>query len=347
MDKNLKQLQKIIPIIAKLVDGNDLAYEETEKLVYTIFVHDIEGYHLATFIGAIHAKGETADELLGFINAYKKLGVRIKNIDSGKVIDLSGTGGGSFKTINTSTTASFIVAAADYKVAKQAFFGVTSLSGSADLFLAFGIDILKVTKETLEDTLTKIGICPFFTSFMSPKLANIDRLDRKIFVERQIRVRSPFHLVTNIYCPIDLKHRLYGCYSEKYLGVLGELFSKLGFKRSLVVYGEIGIPEVSNVGKTYVVEQNGKELKKYTLTPKDLGVREARLEDIKTGGKEQNIIDFLRVLHGKERGPKRDIVLANAGAAFYVLDKVKNFKEGVRLAATLIDRGKAKNKLKE
>jgi len=332
-------LDKIVPILAKVVDGQNLTAQESEKVFTNIFLYDKEGYHLATIIAAIHAKGETADELLGFVNTYRKLGARINSLSSDKLIDLSGTGGGTFKTINVSTTASFIVAAAGYKVAKEAFYGVTSPTGSADIFLAFGIDIRKISKNVLEKTIKKVGICPYFGSFLSPSLANINQIDRKIFVDKRLHIRSPFHLATNIYSPALLKYRIYGCYSEKYLEVLGELFSKLGYERSLVFYGYPGIPEISNVGKTIVVEQNGKKFKKYILTPSSLGIRRAKPEDIKTGGKEQNIIDFLRILQGKERGPKADLAAINAAAAFYVLGESETIASSVPKALGIIKSG--------
>lgn len=341
MDKNLKSLQEITPILAKLVDGNDLTVEEATKLFHDIFVYDTEAYHLAVLMGAIHAKGETADELLGFYKAIDSLAEKLDTkLNPEKVIDLSGTGGGSFKSINVSTAASFVVTAAGYSVAKEAFYAVTGPTGSADIFAAFGVDIANLSKKQVEETLTEIGICPIFVAYFSPKLANRAKISGKIFRERQIRVRSPFHLVSNVYSPQPMNYRVYGCYSERYLQTLSELFMKLGFKKSLTMYAEVGMPEFSNVGKTIVVEQNRRNIKKYTVTSKDLGVKEAILDDIRTGGKEQNIIDFLSILRGKETGPKADLVAINAGAALYILENLNTIKEGVEKAKEILATGK-------
>jgi anthranilate phosphoribosyltransferase len=349
MEDKLEKLHEIDFLLAELVDGNDLTVAESEKLVYHIFVYDTEGMHYATWIGAIHAKGETADELAGFLSATSKLAVKFRtsDFDPKKTTDLSGTGGGKFKSFNVSTTASFVVAAAGYMVAKEAYFAVTSPTGSADMFTVFGVDFLKLTKEQIEKTLKKVGICPIIVPFISPKLTNRSKLSRKYFVERQVRVRSPFHLVSNIYSPLQMKYRIYGCYSERYLEVLANLFVKLGFEKTLTFYAEIGMPELSNVGKTTIVEQNRNRIKKYIVRPVDLGVKEAKEEDIRTGGKEQNISDFVRVLQGKEKGAKSDLVAINAGASLYVLGDVKSLEEGTKKAQQILASGAGYEKLKE
>ena len=342
MDNNLVSLQKIMPLIAKVVDGGSLTATEAEQVFTNIFLYDTEGYHLAIFMGAIHAKGETSDELLGFYNTTKALANKIDiGLSPDKAIDLSGTGGGSFKTINVSTAASFVVAAAGYTVAKEAYYAVTSPTGSADVFLAFGIDIAKLDEKALCNALKQTQISPMFTPFISPKLINRGQISRKLFGERQLAVRSPFHLVSNVFSPLHMSYRLYGCYSEKYLDVLGQLFVKIGFKKSLVMYGKIGIPEFSNIGETIVVEQEGQKIRRYTVTAKDFGAKEAKEKDILSNGKEQNIIDFIRILKGKEQGAKADLVAINAAAALYILGDVKDFKEGYKKAIAILHNGKA------
>lgn len=348
MDQELEKLHQIDNILAKLVDGHDLTAQESTDLAYHIFVYDTEGSHYATWVGALHAKGETPDELLGFLKANQKLAAKFDlgiNID--KVTDLSGTGGGKFKTINVSTAASFVVAAAGYTVAKESYFGVTSPTGSADIFTAFGVDFFKLTAQQIKLALKEVGICPIFTPLISPKLANRSHLSKKFFLERQVRVRTIFHLASNIYSPIPMNHRIYGCYSEKYLEILAELFAKLGFERTLTFHGRIGLPEIANVGKTIIVEQNGARIKKYTVEPQDLGVREVKEADIKTGGREQNLHDLVAILKGKEKGAKTDLVAINAGAAFYALEDVKSLVAGTQKAQEILRSGEAYLKLEK
>lgn len=329
-----------MPLIAKVVDGEDLSAKESEKVFTNIFLYDKDGFHFATYIAALHAKGETADELLGLCRTHEKLGAKLKpNITSEKTTDLSGSGGGKLKTFNISTTASFIVAAAGYTVAKQAFYGVTSPTGSADAFAAFGVDIAKLNIKKVEKTLEKVGICPTYLPFYSPKLKNRGQISRRVYVEKGIRIMTPFHLASNVNMVVPMRYRIYGLYSERYIEILGELLSKLGYKRTLTIVGLDGIPEVSNIGKTVVVEQRGKKLRKYTLTPNELGVQKAKIRQIKTGGKEQNIIDFLRVLRGEEKGAKSDLVAVNAAASLYIMGETKSIAESVPKAQEILKSG--------
>lgn len=348
MDQNLEKLHEVDTILAKLVDGHSLTAIESENLVYHIFLYDTEGLHYATWVGAMHAKGETSDELLGFLKANQRLAAKFDlGININKVTDLSGTGGGKFKTINVSTAASFVVATAGYTVAKEAYFGVTSPTGSADIFTAFGVNFFKLSAQQIKSALKEVGICPIFTPFISPKLANRSRLSKKFFLERQVRVRTPLHLVSNIYSPIPMNHRIYGCYSEKYLEILAGLFKKLGFKKTLTFHGEIGLPEIANVGKTIIVEQNRSGIKRYTIRPQDLGIKEAKEEDIRTGGRDQNVKDFVSILKGKEQGPKADLVAVNAGAALYALEDTKTIEQGTKKSKEILKSGLAYQKLED
>jgi len=336
----VSKLDRIMPLIAKVVDGEDLSAKETEQVFTNIFLHDFEGFHFVTFIAAIHAKGETPDELLGLVRTHEKLGVKLKpNIQIKRTTDLSGSGGGTLKTFNVSTTASFVVAAAGYVIPKQAFYGVTSPTGSADVFAAFGVNIAKLTGRQIEKTLESVGICPIFYPFISPKLTNRGKVSRKVLVEKRVQIMTPFHLVSNITPTVPLKRRIYGLYSERYLETLGELFAKLGYERTLTFHGVGGLPEISNIGKTVIVEQRGKKLKKYTLKPSDLGVKKAKPEQIKTGGKEQNIIDFIRILQGKERGARSDLTAINAAAALYIMGETESLAESVPKAQELVRSG--------
>lgn len=335
-------LQKIVPLIAIVSAGENLTAEESEKIFKTIFLYDTDGYHFAVFMSALHAKGETADELVGLINAYKNLATPLNiSANPAMVTDLSGTGAGKIKTMNVSTAASFIVAAAGYTVGKASYFGVTSPTGSADIFAALGIDIAKLDKKTIETTLEEIHICPFYVPFFSPNLVNRGNLFKKVYRDTGIKVSTTAHLATNAFSPFLLKQRIYGCYSEKYLEVLAEMFAKLNFTRTLVFSSEIGIPEIVNVGKTRIVEQNGDNIKSYYVSPKDLGVKTATIEEIQATSKDQNIIDFLCVLQTKNRNAKEDLVIINAGAGLYALKDVETIQEGVIKARAILSSGAA------
>ncbi|KKQ97468.1 MAG: Anthranilate phosphoribosyltransferase [Candidatus Woesebacteria bacterium GW2011_GWB1_39_12] len=337
---SLSKLDKIVPLMAKVVDGNNLTAKESEKVFTDIFLYDKEAYHLTAVSAGIHAKGETPDELLGFCKAHLKLGTKLKpKVSARKTTDLSGSGGAFLKTFNVSTTASFIVAAVGYTVAKQAFWGVTSPTGSADIFSAFGVNILKLSAKKVENTLENVGICPLHIAPISPRLKNRGKISRKMFIEKGIRIKSPFHLVSNATSPVPMMYRVYGIYSEKYLETLAELFFKLGYKKTLTFHGVDGLPEISNVGRTIIVEQIGDKFNRYTVTPSDLGIKKATIDEIKTGGREQNIIDFLKILMGKEKGPKADLTAVNAAASLYVMGETKSIAEAVPKAQEIIKSG--------
>lgn len=348
MDRDLQQLNSIEELLAKVVSGQSLTVEEFEKIFRVLLLHDKEGYHYITFLAALHARGETTDELLGFIKTIRELVNDLKfSASPDRIIDPSGTGGGSFKTINVSTAASFILAAAGYTVVKAAYHGVTSPTGSADVFSAFGIKLPSLTRETVMTTANEYGICPYFLPHIAPKLENAGQLAQKLFQDRQVRIRSILNLASGAVSPFQTTHRIYGCYSERYLEPLANMFKRLGFKRSLAVHGSIGIPEMSNVGPTVIVEQNGSDLRKYTVEPKDLNVRKALPDEIRSGGKEQNIIDFLRVIKNAEEGAKADLVIINAAAALYSLEDTSSIAEAVPKAREILQSGAAYDLLRK
>lgn len=340
------QLCSVIELIAKAVDGKDLTAREAEAVFSKIFMYDTQGYHLTALFAALHAKGETADELLGLCNSTKRLAIVLRpNVAQNNTTDLSGTGGSLVKTINVSTAASFIVAAAGITVAKQTAYAFTSPTGSADVFGSFGIDIFKLKKKQVESALEQVGICPYLISAMSPKIKIRSVVARKVFVENELHIRTPFHIAIFAYSPTPLKKRIYGCYDEKYMDILAELFVKLGNERTLILHGVGGIPEASNIGKTIVVEQNKRHIKRYQVSPNDFGLKTATADSIRSGGVTQNIIDFIRILYGQETGPKRGIVLANASASLYVMGKVADLAAGVELAREVLKEGLAFKKL--
>jgi anthranilate phosphoribosyltransferase len=144
-----------------------------------------------------------------------------------------------------------------------------------------------------------------------------------------------------------MERRIYGIFDKKYLRVITELFQKMGYKKVLVFHGEDGLDEVSNVGKTSICELSNGSIKEYSITPEELGIKRAKIDDIRAKSREGNIIDFLRVIYDRDRGPKADLAYLNAAAAFYVLDRVSTIKEGIELAKYLVERGRVVEKLEQ
>lgn len=343
-------LKEIISVLSKISKNENLTVEETEKAFDVCIAEDKEGYFFTALTMGLMAKGITSDELLGFCKSRQKLLPKVElKINPSKITDNSGTGGDKLKTFNVSTTAAFIISAADIAVAKQAFFAVTGAGGSGDLFRAFGIDVMKTSNsEIIKKAIENVGFAPYIADF----LPQPDRIPGILnFVKKRdeigLHYTTPYHLAANIVTPIKMERRVYGVFDNKYSEILAKLLQKLGYKKALIVHGADGLDEISNIGDTEIVELKGNSIDKYMVTPKDFGIEKATYDDIKAVSAEQNIIDFLRILFNKEKGPKRDIVLMNAAASLYVMDKVKTLKDGVELSIKLIKEGKAADKLKE
>lgn len=338
--------------IRKVTEQQNLSVDEAKQAFATLFENDIESYFFFALTAALHTKGETSDELLGFCRANEKVIPKVKlDIDHRNIIDNSGTGGDTIKTFNVSTAAAFVIASADIYVAKQAFYAITGFTGSGDLMSSFGVDVMGISKkgtQNVVDILKKTGIVTYIAQF----LGNPDKT-KGIFYwankRREIGLNfvTAFHLAANAYTPIPMERRVYGVFDKKYLRVLTELFQKMGYKKVIVFHGDDGIDEISNIGTTSICELSCGTIKEYFVTPEKLGIKRAKTDDIRAKSRDGNIADFLRIIYGKERGPKADLVYINAAASFYIMDKVSTFSEGIHLARSLISEGKAAQKLEQ
>jgi len=336
--------------VSKLTEGEDLTVNESKQAFLDWYGGKDPTTTFIAFAIALHTKGETIDEIVGFLEADRQLcrDVEVKMGKSFSGIDVSGTGSGLIKTFNVSTATSFVVSSAGISVPKQSWKSVTSPTGSADVVKELGVDVSKLDDPAkLKNVLDEIGIVLYHRAFLKPyEMRNRPKFWEEV-ARAKLKFRTIFHIASLVYSLFPIKHRLYGMYTDKYLAKVAKAFGDTGYKRAFVVYGEGGICEVSNFGKTKVAELKNGKVREYILSPSDFGLKKCKVGDIRAVSKKRNIIDFLRVLYGKEKGPKRDLVLANASAALYVLGKVKNFKEGVELADSLIDSRKSSKKLEE
>jgi anthranilate phosphoribosyltransferase len=258
-------------------------------------------------------------------------------------MDISGGGGGKIGTFNVSTAAAIVIAAGGVYVAKQAAPAVTGFTGSRDILEELGVDIPLTGGDPhrVEKCLEQVGIAAYYyTAFSPERFENFLRW-RATIKRIGLSYLTPWHIVSFVYSLVDMKNRVYGLFTDKYLRTIAELFKKFGYKRVLAVHGINGLDEISNVGPTKICELKDGDIDEYIVTPEELGVKRARPEDIQATSREGNIIDFLRVIYGKDKGPKRDIVALNAGAGFYVAGNVKTLKEGTQLAISLLDEGDA------
>ncbi len=336
------ELKDVASLINKITNGENLTTEEARDALISIVRNDESGIMQLSFLTALSSKGETLDELYGLCLANTIL---VPKIEAKADIDISGTGNAKIKTVNVSTIASFIVAAAGISVSKHTAFAVTSITGSADVLIELGIDLRKMQPLIVKQALEKTGIAPFFYLLFegNPNWRALSTIREKYGT----KWRGPYHLYANIFDPLNTKYRLYGCFDPKYLILLTRLMQKVKYRQGMAVYGEPGLCELSNCGATKIVEFKDDWVREYEVKPEDLGVKTSKVEDIKSVSREQNIIDFVRILYNKETGSKRDLVLINAGAGLYITGKAKTLKEGTQLAKQLLEEGKAANKLEQ
>lgn len=342
MESN-NHLSSITPYIRSLTNKESLSSTETERIFDLLFEADSDGYYWLAFTLALQTKTPTVDELFGLCLSIQKL--LPDKIDVNDAIDLSGTGGRSIRTFNIGTTTAFVAAGAGVKVAKQGSTAVTGMSGSIDIAREFDIDLVTSGNEKL---LKELYISPGITlthNFLHSGKPNT----RPAFLQQMRNIGltfvSPFHFVGGIPTPFTLKHRLFGTSYPHYMKPIADLLQRFGYTRAMVISAEDGLDEISITSPTSVFEVRDNDILEYVILPEDMGIERAQLSSLETKSKSDNVISFLRVIYGAERGPKRSIVLANTAACIYLVDKVKTLREGVDIAAHSIDSGAASEKL--
>ena len=339
-------LSDIAPLIKRIIRGENLTSDETAKILTVTSREDTEGYYYLAFTAAILTKGLTEEELSGLVKGLQEFAVKISTkIDPFKITDVSGSGGDVLKTFNVSTATALVSAAAGNFMAKQSFRAFTSVMGSSDIFQTIGVKFLKKPDE-MAKCLEEVGIVPLYYPFLYKGMET--RLNATARINQLgLKLPTPMHPIALVPAPIPMKSRLYGLFSEKYMEPIAHILQKSGYYRGMIVHGVDGLDEVSNIGLTKVVEFSNKKLEQYELSPEEMGLKRSNYKDISSLDKKQNIINFLRVVSGRETGPKGDIVLANAGASLYITGKASNIKDGVELARQTIDEGKAAEKLED
>ncbi|MBU0628344.1 MAG: anthranilate phosphoribosyltransferase [Nanoarchaeota archaeon] len=323
--------------IYKLIEKQDLTMQEAESVMDEIMSGKATDAQIAGFLVALRLKGETIDEITACAKVMRQKSSRIKPKAHSKLIDVVGTGGDSSGTFNISTTASFVVAGAGIPVAKHGNKGVSSKSGSADVLSALGINI-NLEPKKVEQCIDEVGIGFMFapTFHSSMKYA--------IGPRKELGIRTIFNILGPLTNPAEAPYELMGVFSESLVEPMAEVLGKLGCKHALVVHGN-GLDELTICSKTKVAEYKDNKVNTYEIDPKDFNIKTASLNDIKGNSPEENAKITLNILEGKEKGPKRDIVLLNAGAAIYTAGMAKTIKEGIDLAKNSIDSGKALEKL--
>jgi anthranilate phosphoribosyltransferase len=317
--------------IDRLASGRDLAGEEAAAVLAEIMEGNATEVQTAAVLIALRTKGETVEEIAGLATTMRRFA---KPVDAGRddLIDTAGTGGGR-QTFNVSTTAALIAAGAGCAVAKHGNRSATSLSGSADVLEALGVRI-DLDPEGVARCIREAG----FGFMFAPAHHGATR--HVVPVRKQLAVRTIFNFLGPLTNPAGATRQVIGVSDARFLETIAGALTKLGAAKALVVSSDDGLDEMSTSGTTRVVEVEGGDLRRYEITPEDVGLPRAAFADVQGGTPEHNA-DVARRVFGGERGPRRDLCAFNAGAAIYVAGRADTLEEGVRAAEAALDSGAA------
>ena len=324
--------------IVKIVNKEDLTYNEAYNVMNEIMDGKTSPTQNAAFLAALStksARAETTDEIAGCAAAMRDHAIRV---DTGMdVLEIVGTGGDKAKSFNISTTAAIVAAAGGVKVAKHGNRAASSLSGTADCLEALGVNIDQEPEKCVE-LLKEAGMCFFFAQKYHTSMKYVGA------IRKELGFRTVFNILGPLTNPSSPKMQLLGVYDEYLVEPLAQVLSSLGVTRGMVVYGMDKLDEISLSSPTKVCELREGWYKTRMITPEEFGFERCTKEDLKGGTPEENAAITKAILTG-EQGHKRNAVLLNAGAALYIAGKADSMKDGVALAAELIDSGKAKETL--
>lgn len=321
--------------IQKLVVKQDLTYNEAYEVINEIMSGNTTAVQTAAFLAALSTKStktETIEEIAGCAAAMREHATRVEL--SVPVLEIVGTGGDKAGTFNISTTAAFIIAAGGVKVAKHGNRAASSKSGTADCQEALGINIVQ-DPEMCARLIDEAGMCFFFAQHYHAAMKYVGP------IRKELGFRTVFNILGPLTNPASPEYMLLGVYSDALVEPLARVLTTLGVKRGMVVYGTEGLDELSSVSDTLICEFGDGNYKTYTLTPEEFGFIRGTKADLTGGTPQDNAAITLDILEGHTHGARRDTVVLNAAAAFYIAGRVNTIAEGVALAQELIDSGAA------
>ena len=320
--------------IVKIVSKEDLTYEEAYTVMNEIMSGETTPTQNAAFLAALStksARAETTDEIAGCATAMREKATRVEAGDD--LFEIVGTGGDNAHSFNISTTSALVAAAGGMRVAKHGNRAASSKSGTADCLEALGVNIDQ-DPDKCRELLDKAGMCFFFAQKYHTSMKYVGA------IRRELGFRTVFNILGPLTNPGHPSMQLLGVYDDYLVQPLAQVLMKLGVRRGMVVYGQDKLDEISLSAPTTVCEFQDGWMKNYVITPEQFGIARCKKEDLVGGTPEENAEITRRILAG-EKGPKRDTVLLNAGAALYIGGKAASFADGIVLAAELIDSGRA------
>ena len=322
----------------KLVNREDIGYEMARDVMYEIMRGEADEVQKSAYLVALSMKGETIDEITGSAEAMRAMATRL---DTGcDTLEIVGTGGDKSLSYNISSTSAFVIAAAGVKLTKHGNRSASSKCGAADVLEALGVNIT-LDPEKNEKVFHDTGYCFLFAQKYHSAMKYVGP------IRKELGIRTVFNILGPLTNPAFSSRFILGVYDESLLEPIAKVLMNLGAKRGMVVYGMERLDEISSAGPTKVVEFNeDHELKTYTLVPEDFGLSRSLPQDL-VGGTPAENAEFTRQVLLGAKGAKRDCVLMNAGAGLYIGGAADTLADGIKLAAEMIDSGKAYEKLQE
>lgn len=319
-------------IIEKVAEGKDLTEEEAKKAMGIMLSGEATQAQIGSLLTALRMKGETIDELTGFASVLKEKASTISPKD-GNYVDFVGTGGDGTFTFNISTTGALVAAGAGVHIAKHGNRSISSKSGAGDVLEALGVNIM-AKPEVVEKCVDEAGIGFMFAPSFNRTMRFVGQ------ARKEMGIRTVFNMLGPLSNPSRAKKMLVGVYSPEITEKMAIVMSRLGVRRAFVISGRDGMDEFTTTSATVVSEIKDGEVATYEVSPEEFGFPRVSLKDLKGGDGVENAEITRRILKG-EKGPKRDIVLFNAGAALYIAGAGDSIKEGIRMAEESVDSGKA------
>jgi anthranilate phosphoribosyltransferase len=321
--------------IERVTEGEDLTLDEARDAARRIFEEATEA-QIGALLTALRAKGETETEIAGFAQGMRDAALTI-DPQRDPLVDTCGTGGDDYDTINVSTTSAIVAGGAGVAVAKHGNYSVSSSSGSADVLDVAGVKV-DAEPPAVEAGIERDGIGFMLAPVFHPAMKAV------IGPRQELGMRTIFNVLGPLTNPAGADAQVLGVYDPDLVPVVARALSHMPVEHALVVHGS-GMDEIAIHDETTVAEIQGGEITEYTLTPADIGIDRAPIEAVAGGTPQENADDLVGIVEGTVTGPKRDIILANAGAAVYVAGLADSIEEGVTVAAQAIDSGDAAAKL--
>lgn len=322
--------------IIKIVNKGDLTYDEAKTVMLEIMNGQTTPTQNAAFLAALSTKStkaETIDEISGCAEAMRSMATPVPHPGM-EVLEVVGTGGDGAHSFNISTTSAMVIASAGVKVAKHGNRAASSLCGTADCLETLGVNIEQDPKLALK-MLEETNFCFLFAQKYHAAMKYVGP------IRKELGFRTVFNILGPLTSPAKPTMILLGVYDEYLVEPLAKVLSTLGVKRGVVAYGQEKLDEISPNGPTTICELRDGYYRTSILRPEDFGMVPGTKEDLVGGTPEENADITRGILNGKVQGPKRNAVLLNAGTALFIAGKADSIGDGIKMAADLIDSGKA------